>query len=276
MRWSQLALFSIFSYITLALRLTDVNVINYTDDEKKLLTFKEVSADIVTDQQLKVIEVTIPDAIYLVTFKSETPLDQANVYLGHPDKSLEVVYPIKERAGDIYLFEINMDKLDKNLLAVQKELGNKPLAVTVVAASKDDSEGVLKTLFYMQLQESMLTEELPQRELAIKKELAHTFNKPPTHAPKLFAQLFALIILATFAALVITWFAAGAVNFGNMPKGNFIYFIGFVVTIVGFEYIFTQYQLGTGIFETINRAICLGVPGIWISAKFLRSVEKPL
>lgn len=267
-----------------ALTLKDIEVVNYTKENKKLFSYEDFGADTVTDQKVKVVEATEPHEILLVKFTTKNgPVQNSMVLLGYPEMHQEVAYEVFETNNeDIYLFEIKVGNLDKNLFSLYQKANEKPMAVTIVASNPDDAQNINRVLFYLKFSKETIEAHLLEddvsleREFFIKREMAHTFNEPPTQAPAVISRFFAIVILATFVVLLMVWSQQGAFNFDNIPTSNSIYFVGFIGTVIGFEYIFTQYQLGTGIFETIYKALCLGVPGIWIGAKFLRSLEKPL
>lgn len=267
-----------------ALSIKNLTVIDYYNNQNVLVKYDTLGPDTVTDMQVKLIENEDQYQDLVISFQTDDViLKDAILLVGYPDSHQEVVYEIiEDNNKDTFVFAIKLQDFNRNLLALHDRLERKPMSVTFSASVEGDSDKIKKTLFYYVLKDSAILpyladmEVVPRKEFAIKKEMAHTFNAPPTQAPAFIAQVFALVILATFGVLIVAWTSMGAYNFDNVPKGNSIYFVGFIGTIIGFEYIFAQYQFGTGIFETIYKAFCLGVPGIWICAKFLRSLDKPL
>ncbi|KAL3230054.1 Dolichyl-diphosphooligosaccharide--protein glycosyltransferase subunit SWP1 [Nakaseomyces bracarensis] len=284
MLFSQLIIAMVMCCFSSALNVKNLEVMNYFKNETVLLSYKDFGADTVVDQQVKLIEVDDPFDVFVVKFSTvDGPPHNAELLLGYPELHQEVVYDIVESNDvDLFAFAIRVDTLDRNLLALYDKNDRKPMPVTLIISNEDDTENINRVLFYMNFEGSAIDghlaalDKVPEKEFAIKKEMAHTFNKPPTQAPAFVARVFSLIIITAFAALFVAWSSMGAYNFDNMPKSNSIYFVGFLGTIIGFEYIFAQYQFGVGIFETIYKAFCLGVPGIWMGAKFLRSLDKPL
>lgn len=142
----------------------------------------------------------------------------------------------------------------------------------------NEDEGFLLSLFDIKLDvnETAFEYVKPER-LEAKPEIHHVFNAEPQTVPWSFAQIFSfLIVLVTFG-LVVSWMSAGALTWSGLPKGlNTIYFLAFVGSVIGFEFIFVRYYTGTSIFETLRCTFLLSIPSLWLGTHFLRSWGKEL
>ncbi|CAR25785.1 hypothetical protein ZYGR_0A03540 [Zygosaccharomyces rouxii] len=213
-----------------------------------------------------------------LNFASDSRLTQATLLLGLPDRGLEqaIQATLTENQGLLlYRVRIPINQLSQHLLHLavnEKQL----LAGSLVLANED--EGFLLSLFDIKLDvnETAFEYVKPER-LEAKPEIHHVFNAEPQTVPWSFAQIFSfLIVLVTFG-LVVSWMSAGALTWSGLPKGlNTIYFLAFVGSVIGFEFIFVRYYTGTSIFETLRCTFLLSIPSLWLGTHFLRSWGKEL
>lgn len=205
--------------------------------------------------------------------------EQIELLVGLPERDLEIsVKPtLKTKDNSVLaIFKLPLKDLPQSILYfANKE--EKQIAGTVIIASSEveKKKNVFKQVFNLDLdlktfkfdsfREPLRLEALP--------EIRHVFPSPPKTVSPFLAQLFAVIIIATGAGLLLTWMSSGVTKFDNIPRGStFLCFIGFIASIVGFEFIFFRYYLGTSIFDTINASTVLGIFGLIVGTKYLRSI----
>lgn len=205
---------------------------------------------------------------------------QVTLLLGIPERDLEAPYEAIERDnGDLimYKFTIAIAEVQKALLYFATT-DDVPLSATLILAKEGHTdENLLLPLFDMQLTFPDQIEYKNPSRFGAKPEIHHIFNAEPKTIPWPVAQIFVFFITAVTFFLVISWMSSGAINFSNVPTGfNFVYFLAFIASIMGFEYIFTRYYSGSSIFETLYAATYLGIPSLWIGTKFLRNFAKTI
>lgn len=205
--------------------------------------------------------------------------EQIELLVGLPDRDLEIpIKPIFKIKDDsvLTLFKVSLKDIpDSILYFAQKE--KKTLSGTVIIASSEvnKNDNVFTKAFELDLnfdtfEFDSFKEPIRYRPLP---EIRHIFPSPPKTVPPFLAQIFVGIIIIAGLGLLLTWVISGTVKFDNLPKGmNFIYFLGFIISIIGFEFIFFRYYLGTSIFDTINASALLGIFGLLIGTKYLRSI----
>lgn len=244
---------------------------------------KTVKINSFEDEALpKLIESLTVDDTVKVSFKLnkyDTVPEQIELLVGLPERDLEIpIKPTLKTKDDSVLatFKLSLKDLPQPILYfANKE--EKPITGTVIVASSevDKKNNVFSQVFNLDLNletfkfdsfhEPLRFEALP--------EIKYTFPSPPKTVSPFLAQLFAIVVLIAGAGLFLTWISTGATKFDNIPRGStFLYFIGLVATIVGFEFIFFRYYLGTSIFDTINTSIVLGIFGLIVGTKYLRSI----
>lgn len=244
---------------------------------------KTVKIDSFEDKSLpKLVESLTVDDIVKFSFKLNkyhSIPEQIELLVGLPERDLEIpIKPtLKTKDDSVFAsFKLSLKDLPQSILYfANKE--EKPITGTVIVASSevDMKENVFSQVFNLELnlesfnfdsfQEPLRFEALP--------EIHYLFASPPKTVTPLLAQLFAIIILVAGAGLFLSWISTGVTKFDNIPRGsNFLYLIGLIATIVGFEFIFFNYYLGTSIFDTINASIVLGIFGLIVGTKYLRNI----
>lgn len=205
--------------------------------------------------------------------------EQIALLVGLPDRDLEI--PIKPtlKVKDnsiLALFKLSLKDIPKSILYfVHNE--EKPISGTLIVASFEvgKNDYIFTKTFEMNLdydtfafdsfKEPIRYEQLP--------EIHHIFPSPPKTVSPFFAKIFVGIIILAGFSLLFAWISSGVIKFDNIATGlNLIYLLGFVVSIIGFELVFLRYYLGTNIFETINTSSLLGIFGLVIGTKYLRSI----
>lgn len=145
-----------------------------------------------------------------------------------------------------------------------------PLTASLILASKDGGENnIFVEVFDLDL--AFDTEEklsLPPR-FGKLPEITHTFNSAPKTVSAWFAQVFCLIVVGCVLSLLLLWLNCGILSSLSLPKNSLVslYLLGFVGSIFGMEYVFTQYYLGTSIFKTLENAFYVCLPGFFIGCK---------
>lgn len=236
-------------------------------------TTNKLEQPVVIDSLTETIELSIAVA------SSDKP-SQVTLLLGIPERDLEVPYEATVRDnGDLimYKFKIAISEVQKALLYFATT-DDVPLTATLILAKEGQGdENLLVPLFDMQLAFPDKIEYKNPVRFGPKPEIHHIFKAEPKTIPWAVAQIFVFFITGITFFLVVSWMSSGAINFSNVPTGfNFVYFLAFIASIIGFEYIFTRYYSGSSIFETLYAATYLGIPSLWLSTKFLRNFAKTI
>ncbi|CCC69691.1 hypothetical protein NCAS_0D01100 [Naumovozyma castellii] len=203
---------------------------------------------------------------------------QISLLLGNPDRHLETAYTPEVTIAKDDLeckFTIPISQLKPALL---NEANDFLTASLIIADDNTHNENIFVSVFKLDLQlpESALHYDSPER-FGPKKELRYTFAEPPKTVNSMLALIVVSIIVVSTFALVITWVSSGSISFNNLPADiDSIYFLGFLTSIVGFEYAFVQYYLGKSIFDTLHVSFYLAALGLWIGTKFLRTFGKTI
>lgn len=218
---------------------------------------------------------TIDQTVEL-NFASDSRLTQATLLLGLPDQDLEqpIQATLTENQGlFFYKFRIPISQLSKHLLHLAT---NEKQLLTGSLVIAEEGEGFLVSLFDIRLDvDGTELEYVKPNRLGPKPEIHHVFNAEPKTVPWSFAQIFSfLLILVTFG-LIVSWMSAGAITWDGLPKGlNTIYFLAFVGSLIGFEFIFIRYYAGNSIFDTLRYSFLLSIPSLWLGTHFLRNWGK--
>lgn len=236
------------------------------------------SIDAKTKQLNEPLTLDTLDQTVELNFASDSRLLQATLLLGLPDRGLEqpIQASLTENQGLLlYRFRIPIHQLSKHLLNLA--INDKKLLTGSLVLAKE-GDGFLVPLFNIKLDVNETTMEYVEpKRLDAKPEIHHVFNPEPKTVPWSFAQIFSYIVVLVTFGLVVAWMSAGAITLNSVPKGlNFIYFLAFVGSIVGFEFIFVRYYAGTSIFDTLKYAFLLSIPSLWLSTQFLRKWGKEL
>ncbi|CCD26479.1 dolichyl-diphosphooligosaccharide-protein glycotransferase NDAI_0H03060 [Naumovozyma dairenensis CBS 421] len=218
---------------------------------------------------------------------------QVTLLFGLPQENLETtLYPTIQKNDSIseeekpvfdYTFEIKIQDLDPILLTHSvHEL--KPLVSTLIVADEsfESQDNLFVPIFDLFIVNNVIQDDNnkilndPER-LGAKEEIRYTFAESPKTVSPFLSYIFMGLITFATLVLLISWSSSGAIKFDNLPSGlDFIYFLVFLGAIVGFEYIFSKYYLGSTIFDTLHAAFYLGVLGLIVGTKFLRSVGKTI
>ncbi|QLQ78052.1 hypothetical protein HG537_0A02990 [Torulaspora globosa] len=200
---------------------------------------------------------------------------QVSLLLGFPERDLEVVMEPKvtENAELVtYRFKIDQSTVPSALLYFA-QTEEQPLTASVILAELENHKNnVLASLFKIQVDLGDAVEYTKPARFEAKPEIIHEFNPEPKTAPWKLVQIFILLIAVVTFGLVIAWMSCGALNFNAVPT-NFkvVYLLFFILSIIGFEYIFVRYYAGTSIFDTLFAALYLSIPSLWLGTKFLRN-----
>ncbi|QLL30486.1 hypothetical protein HG536_0A03030 [Torulaspora globosa] len=200
---------------------------------------------------------------------------QVALLLGLPERDLEVVMePKVTEHGELimYKFKIDQSTVPKALLYFA-QAEEQPLTASVILAKPENHKNnVLASPFKIRVDLDEAVEYRRPARYGAKPEIIHEFNPEPKTAPWKLVQFFIILIaLATFG-LVIAWMSSGALNFNSVPTNfNVVYLLFFILSIIGFEYIFVRYYAGTSIFDTLFAVLYLAIPSLWLGTKFLRN-----
>lgn len=205
--------------------------------------------------------------------------EQISLFVGLPDRDLEIpIKPTLKIKNDsiLTLFKLSLKDIPKSILYfAQNE--EKPVSGTLIVASSEVNKNdyIFTKAFEMNLNydtfaSNSFKEPVRYRPLP---EIHHIFPSPPKTVSPFLAEMFVGIIIIAGFGLLLTWVSSGAVKFDNIATGlNFIYFLGFIISIIGFEFVFLKYYLGTSIFDTINASSLLGIFGLLVGTKYLRNI----
>lgn len=112
----------------------------------------------------------------------------------------------------------------------------------------------------------------------IKPEIHHQFREDPKTVNPLIPLVFIGGATALFFGLVVAWGTMiGSDLFGtfNQVSGcKVVYNLGFLISLVGFEFTFIRYYLGATIFVTLFYAFVLGGPSIYFGSRVFRDLAK--
>lgn len=212
-----------------------------------------------------------------LNFASDVRLAQATLLLGLPDQGLEqaIQATLTENQGLLlYRFKIPVNQLSKKLLHSAVHEGE-VLTGSVVLAQEGD--GIFSTLFDVKLDVSETVTYIEPTRFGAKPEIHHVFNPEPETVSWAFAQIFSFAIVLATLGLMVSWMMTGSLSFGGLPQGfTIVYFLAFVGSVMGFEFIFARYYNGTSIFDTLKSAFLLFIPALWLSTKCLRNFGKAL
>lgn len=203
---------------------------------------------------------------------------QVGLLVGLPEKRLEL--PImatltQNQDMNLYKVKIDVSKIPAAILYYSREL-NKPLAVSLILASPG-LENLIAPVFDIQLSNISAIEYNAPSRYGPKHEIRHIFNASPKTAPWYICQVFILATIICTFCLLISWMASGSINLQNVPRGSsFFYFVAFIGSVIGFEYIFLKYYSGSSIFETLYSVLYLGIPSLLLGTKFLRNFAEKL
>ncbi|CDH13078.1 related to Dolichyl-diphosphooligosaccharide--protein glycosyltransferase subunit SWP1 [Zygosaccharomyces bailii ISA1307] len=230
-----------------------------------------------SDKLERPIKLDTLDQTIELNFASDARLSQATLLLGLPDIGLEqaIQATLTENQGLLlYRFRIPVNQLSQRLLHAAVNEG-KLLTGSVVLAESGD--GMLSTFFDLEFDVNETVAYTKPDRFEAEPEIYHVFKPEPQTVSWAFAQIFSFAIVVATLGLVISWMSAGALRFGSVPRGlNFIYFLAFIGSVMGFEFIFASYYTGTSIFDTLKHAFLLSIPALLLSTKFLRSFGKEL
>lgn len=213
-----------------------------------------------------------------LNFASDSRLTQATVLLGLPDQKLEqaIQATLTETQGLLlYRAKIPINQLSQHLLHLA--VNEKQLLTGSLVVSKEN-EGFLVPLFDVKLDVNETEfEYVKPKRLEAKPEIHHVFSAEPKTVPWSFAQNFSfLIVLVTFG-LVVAWMSTGAITWDGLPRGSgTIFFLSFVGSVIGFEFIFIRYYIGDSIFDTLKYTFLLSIPSLLLGTHFLRNWGKEL
>lgn len=199
---------------------------------------------------------------------------QLSLLLGSISRDLETnYYPMIQ--DELVEFKIPIINLPKSLMyyATQE---NDTLTATLILADEGCKDNLLSEVFNFKLNVPFDTKsfKLPKR-FEKKDEIYHIFRDPPKTIKPIFAQVFQFIVISCLIGLLSSWFTTGAILISGLPSGlNFFYFIGFIGSIIGLEYIFIQYYLDTSIFTTLKHTFVTAILSIVFGSKLLRYMAR--
>lgn len=211
--------------------------------------------------------------------KYQTVPEQIELLVGLPERDLEIAIrptvQTKSQTSNI-VFKLPLVNLPESILYFADKDGGAPIIGSLIIGTTDDSN-LKQSVFEMNLQFDTFNFQSFKEPLRYgpQPEIHHIFPPPPKTVSRFVAECFALIIIVTGVGLLLSWMSVGVAKFDNVPRGTtLIYFIGFMVAIIGFEILFFQYYMGTSIFGTINGSIVLGILGLTTGTKYLRTIGK--
>lgn len=114
--------------------------------------------------------------------------------------------------------------------------------------------------------------------VGIKPEIHHQFREDTTTVNPLIPLFFIGIATVLFLAFLAAWGTAIKSDlFGtfNQVSGiKLIYNFGFLICLIGFEFTFIRYYLGSSIFVTLFHSAILGGPSIYFGSRVFRDLAK--
>lgn len=200
---------------------------------------------------------------------------QVSLLVGFPERDLEVVMEAKvTEVGELVMYRYKIDQSTvPEALLYFAQAEQQPLTASVILAEPERrKDNVLASLFKIQVDLEQPVEYQRPARFGAKPEIIHEFNPEPKTAPWNLVQFFILLIALVTFGLMVAWMSSGALNFHGVPANfNVVYLLFFILSIIGFEYIFVRYYAGTSIFDTLFAALYLAVPSLWLGTKFLRN-----
>lgn len=111
--------------------------------------------------------------------------------------------------------------------------------------------------------------------IGYKPEIHHIFRADPETVNPIIPVVFIGGAVALSLALFGAWFAfvgpkALFSSFKSISSTQLTYNIGFLASLIGFEYTFIKYYLGQSIFTTLFNGAILSLPSIYFGSKVLR------
>lgn len=208
--------------------------------------------------------------------------EQITMLVGLPETNLEIPLQstIKEQENEIALinFKFELNNLPKSIIYYSKK-NNVPLQCNLIISSDKSSsekikiyESVIKFNLNYSTFENLDSFVEPVRYVE-QPEIKHIFPDEPKTISPILAKLFVLIVLGVGLIEFITWLFTGCIKFNKLPKGtNSIYLSGLMVSIIGLEWTFYNYYLGSSIFQTINMSTFYALIGLIFGTTYLRNV----
>ncbi|VEU21890.1 DEKNAAC102864 [Brettanomyces naardenensis] len=176
-------------------------------------------------------------------------------------------YPHHEEDAGVY----NLDLSIRDISAYLRKQDS--IVLKVLVGDSDASNNLIETIGELEptrkLQED-INVELPER-FGPKDEIHHVFGEDSKQAPGVVSRFFVMDVFVVFAALIFFWVYGKAINVENATKVTPVSYL-FIGSLVGFEAIFYSYYMGTSIFTTLSRVVVLGLVGVYLGSKVLRSL----
>lgn len=111
-----------------------------------------------------------------------------------------------------------------------------------------------------------------------KPEIHHVFGEDPKTVNPIVPVIFSGVAVFVLLILLISWkVTIGSDMLGlasHIVKSNPLANVGFLFSIVGYEYVFIKYYLNTSIFKTLLHGIILAVPSIYFGSRVLRTLHQ--
>jgi oligosaccharyltransferase complex subunit delta (ribophorin II) len=144
----------------------------------------------------------------------------------------------------------------------------KNLDIHLIVASTD-GEKYFEKIGSIELDDALLAKSTytPAERYAIKPEIHHIFQSAPKTVSSSIALAFSALVVVALFALLATWIGSGVLNFQNFEFN--LTNVAFIGLILGYEFVFFQYYLGSSIFSTIGKVFILLGPSVWFGSRVL-------
>ncbi|ABN65723.1 predicted protein [Scheffersomyces stipitis CBS 6054] len=114
--------------------------------------------------------------------------------------------------------------------------------------------------------------------IGYKPEIHHIFRTEDKQINAIVPLVFIGGAVVLFLALIGSWFGfIGADLYGALKYtsgGQLLFNIGFLLSLIGYEYNFVQYYLGQSIFTTLFNGALLSLPCIYAGARVLKNLSR--
>lgn len=166
-----------------------------------------------------------------------------------------------------------------NIIAERLKIEDK-LFLNLIVGDSGSKENLFKSLVEIIPSEELKSSSTYTRTetVGIKPEIHHQFREDPKTVNPVIPLVFIGGATVLFFGLIAAWSAIiGSDLFGifNQVSGyKIIYNVGFIASLIGFEFTFIRYYLGATIFVTLFYAFALGGPSIYFGSRVFRDLAK--
>lgn len=206
--------------------------------------------------------------------------EQITMLVGLPGSNLEIPLEpvIKKQENALISFKFELNSLPNSMLYYANKY-NEPLKCTlIISTDKELNEkfNIFKTVLELNLNFSTfenIESFIEPIRYSEKPIIEHIFPAEPKTVSPILAKTFVLIVLCIGLTLFLTWLSTGCIKFNKLPRGTeSIYLSGLMISIIGLEWTFYNYYLGSSIFQTINTSALYAFVGLFFGTKYLRNV----